>query len=72
MNAQEFGYLKAEVNLLKEMVAEMRTDLKIMKERDDKREGGLKVLIGLAAIVGGVASTVVSWIIAHVKLGGPT
>ena len=44
------------------MVSEMRTDLKEVKENWNKASGGMKVLLGVAAVLGGAVTQAFSWI----------
>ena len=69
VDARAFGKLEAEVSSLRGLLEEVRTDLKIMKERDDKREGGLKILLAVAAMLGSSLTFVVKWVVDHIKVG---
>jgi hypothetical protein len=62
LDPREFGKLEAEVSQLKDMVSEMRTDLKEVKDNWNKASGGLKMLLGVAAILGGLMTQFISWI----------
>lgn len=63
LDPREFGKLEAEVSQLKDMVAEMRTDLKEVKEGWNRATGGMKVMLGIAAVLGGAVTQVVSWLL---------
>lgn len=60
-NAREFGKLEAEVQQLRDLLGEIRSDMKDMKKNWDEAKGGMRVLLGVAAVIGGVLSQVFSW-----------
>jgi hypothetical protein len=62
LDPREFGKLEAEVSQLKEIVSEIRTDLKEVKDGWNKASGGLKVLLATAAILGGLMTQFINWI----------
>lgn len=63
IDPQEFGKLQAEVGQLKEMLSEMRTDMKAMKADWDTAKGGTKVLFAVASIIGGLVTTFAHWLL---------
>lgn len=65
IDPKEFGRLEAEVSQLRDMLTEIRTDMKEMKKNWDEAKGGLRVLIGVAAIIGGLLSQAIGWFWKH-------
>lgn len=63
VDARDFGRLEAEVTQAKEMLSEIRNDMKAMKADWDSAKGGTKVLFGLASVVGGLVTTLIHWLI---------
>lgn len=61
IDSREFGRLEAEVAQLRDMVSEIRTDMKEMKRNWNEARGGFKVLLGIAAVLGGLLSQGMSW-----------
>ena len=61
LDLREFGKLEAEVAQLKEIVSEIRTDLKEVKDGWKQASGGLKVLICVAAVLGGLVTQLINW-----------
>jgi hypothetical protein len=63
LDPREFGRLEAEVQQLKDIVSEIRSDLKDMKKNWDEAKGGMRVLLGVAAVIGAVSSQLIHWIL---------
>ena len=63
VDARDFGRLEAEVAQLKDLLEEMRKDMKAMKADWDTAKGGTKVFFVIATIAGGVLTTFVHWIL---------
>ena len=59
IDPREFGRLEAEVDLLKQEVQLLRTDIKTLLELANKSKGGFWVGMGVASIVGGIVSFLV-------------
>ena len=63
LDLREFGRLEAEVHQLKDIVSEIRTDLKDMKKNWDEAKGGMRVLLGVAAVIGAASGQMIHWIL---------
>ena len=63
VDARDFGRLEAEVSLLKNVIEEMRKDMKEMKADWDSAKGGTKVLFIMATIFGGAVTAAIHWIL---------
>lgn len=61
-NARDFGRLEAEVSQLKDLITEMRTDMKAMKADWDTAKGGTKVLFAVASVVGALFASFIQWV----------
>lgn len=59
IDPREFGRLEAEVDLLKQEVQLLRTDIKSLLALANKSKGGFWVGMGVASIVGGIVSFLV-------------
>ncbi len=62
MDAVQFGKMQAEVEQLKEDVAELKKDMKLLLELANKGKGGLWAGMTFASLVGAT----ISWIINHI------
>lgn len=63
LDPREFGRLEAEVQQLKDIVSEIRSDLKDMKKNWDEANGGIRVLLGVAAVIGAASGQFIHWIL---------
>lgn len=61
VDLREFGKLEAEVAQLKDIMAETRSDVKELKENWNRTSGGMKVLLAVAAILGGFVTQFLNW-----------
>lgn len=61
IDLREFGKLEAQVEQLNSMVVEMRADIKDLKDGWNKTSGGMKVLLAVAAILGGFVTQFINW-----------
>jgi predicted nuclease with TOPRIM domain len=61
---RDLGRLEGEVAALKEMLAELRTDVKDIKTSFSEMKGGTKTLVGFAAIIGAALNQGVHWLMA--------
>lgn len=52
ISPQEFGRLTAKVETLEEQVAEMRADLKAVRDMLSEARGGWKLMLGIAGFAG--------------------
>lgn len=63
IDAREYGKLEAEVEQLKDIVNEIRSDLKEVKKDWHEARGGVRILIGAAAVIGAIATQAFNWIL---------
>lgn len=66
VDARDFGKLEAEVAQLKDLIEEMRKDMKDMKADWDTAKGGTKVLFVIATIFGGAVTAFVHWALGRI------
>ena len=60
---RDLGRLEAEVSALKFSMDLMRADLKEIKDAFHEMKGGTRVFMGVAAILGSMATIAVNWLI---------
>jgi len=59
---RDVGRLEGEMDALKALLNEVRSDVKDIKTSFDKMQGGTRVLIGFAAVLGAVVSQGLHWL----------
>lgn len=69
INPQEFGRLQAEAAMMKELLADIRTELRAITENNaelnrkfDETKGGAKVLLGVSAVFGALFMKMLDWL----------
>lgn len=62
---EDMGYLKATIEHQSLMIEELRTDMKEMKKNWSELKGGWRVVLVVAALVGGLMSQVINWGVKH-------
>jgi len=60
---RDLGRLEAEVSALKFSMDLMRADLKEIKDAFHEMKGGTRVFMGVAAILGSMATVAINWLI---------
>jgi hypothetical protein len=60
---RDLGRMEAELSALKFSMDLMRADLKEIKDAFHEMKGGTRVFMGVAAVLGSVATLVVNWFI---------
>ena len=60
---RDMGRLEGEMNSLKELLAEVRGDVKEIKASFDQMRGGTNTLLGFSAVIGAVVSQGVAWLL---------
>lgn len=60
---RDLGRLEAEVSALKFSMDLMRADLKEIKDAFHEMKGGTRVFMGVAAVLGSMATIAVNWLI---------
>jgi hypothetical protein len=63
IDARDFGRLESEVSQLKDLLEEVRSEIKYLRRKQDEMTGGTKVLLTIAAILGAGLSQTLGWII---------
>lgn len=63
IDARDFGRLESEVSQLKDLLEEVRTEVKYLRQKQDEMTGGTKMLLGLSAILGAGLSQAVAWMV---------
>jgi alpha-ketoglutarate-dependent taurine dioxygenase len=58
---RDLGRLEAEVSALKFSMDLMRADLKEIKDAFHEMKGGTRVFMGVAAVLGSMATLVINW-----------
>ena len=60
---RDLGRLEAEVSALKFSMDLMRSDLKEIKDAFHEMKGGTRVFMGVAAVLGSMATVAINWLI---------
>lgn len=60
---RDLGRLEAEVAALKFSMDLMRADLKEIKDAFHEMKGGTRVFMGVAAVLGSMATVAINWLI---------
>lgn len=60
---RDIGRMEGEMTALKDLLAEMRTDLKELKDTMHQMKGGTRVFLGLAAVTGSGLTFFLNWLI---------
>jgi len=60
---RDLGRLEAEVSALKFSMDLMRADLKEIKDAFHEMKGGTRVFMGVAAVLGSMATVAINWLI---------
>lgn len=60
---RDIGRMEGEMTALKDLLAEMRTDLKELKDTMHQMKGGTRVFLGLAAVTGSGLTVLINWLI---------
>ena len=60
---RDLGRLEAEVSALKFSMDLMRADLKEIKDAFHEMKGGTRVFMGVAAVLGSMATVAIDWFI---------
>ena len=60
---RDLGRLEAEVSALKFSMDLMRADLKEIKDAFHEMKGGTRVFMGVAAVLGSIATVAINWLI---------
>lgn len=60
---RDIGRMEGEMTALKDLLAEMRTDLKELKDTMHQMKGGTRVFLGLAAVAGSGLTVLINWFI---------
>lgn len=60
---RDLGRLEAEVSALKFSMDLMRADLKEIKDAFHEMKGGTRVFMGVAAVLGSMATVAINWFI---------
>ena len=66
---RDLGRLEAEVSALKFSMDLMRADLKEIKDAFHEMKGGTRVFMGVAAVLGSIATVAINWLIGRIVLG---
>lgn len=61
---RDLGRVEGEMAALKEMLAELRTDVKEIKDSFSEMKGGTKTLIGFSALIGAALNQAMHWFLA--------
>jgi hypothetical protein len=58
---RDVGRLEGEMGALKDLISEVRSDVKDIKSSFDQMQGGTKTLIAFSAVIGAALSQAVHW-----------
>ena len=63
IDPQDFGRLTAKVEMLEEQVAEMRADLRAVRDMLNEAKGGWKLMLGIAGFAGAAGALLSKFVI---------
>ena len=64
---RDLGRVEVEMNALKDLLNEVRSDVKEIKAGFDHMRGGTNVLMGVSAIFGAAVSQVINYFLTHTR-----
>lgn len=65
---RDLGRMEAEISATRELLDEVRKDVKAMREDWTAAKSGTRVFLGIAAVVGAVLMKALDWALSQVKL----
>lgn len=64
---RDLGRVEGEMNAVKDLLNEVRSDVKEIKAGFDRVRGGTHVLLSISAVLGGIISQIANYFLTHTK-----